>query len=164
MRVADLPGRRRRRGAASSCARALGLAAATTDAPAFVRPDGEPIAAADLRHWLRIARLVRLSLETNGGICRSLLRVRYGLPDHGGGGRMKAARLHAYHEALKLDEVDEPKAAGPLDVVVKIGAAGPVPHRPAHPGGPVGREVRGRAALHARATRTRAGSTRSARA
>ena len=37
---------------------------------------------------------------------------------------MKAARLHEYHEALKLDEVDEPKAAGPLDVVVRIGAAG----------------------------------------
>jgi NAD+-dependent secondary alcohol dehydrogenase Adh1 len=37
---------------------------------------------------------------------------------------MKAARLHAYHEALKLDDVDEPKVSGPLDVVVKIGAAG----------------------------------------
>jgi NAD+-dependent secondary alcohol dehydrogenase Adh1 len=37
---------------------------------------------------------------------------------------MIAARLHAYHEALKLDEVDEPEADGPLDVVVRIGAAG----------------------------------------
>lgn len=37
---------------------------------------------------------------------------------------MKAARLHAYHDQLKLDEVDEPKATGPLDVVVRIGAAG----------------------------------------
>src|ERR1700755_1313314 len=37
---------------------------------------------------------------------------------------MKAARLHAYHEALKLDDVDEPKILGPLDVIVKIGAAG----------------------------------------
>jgi NAD+-dependent secondary alcohol dehydrogenase Adh1 len=37
---------------------------------------------------------------------------------------MKAARLHAYHEALKLDEVDEPEAVGPFDVVVRIGAAG----------------------------------------
>jgi NAD+-dependent secondary alcohol dehydrogenase Adh1 len=37
---------------------------------------------------------------------------------------MKAARLHAYHEALKLDEVDEPKATGPHDVIVRIGAAG----------------------------------------
>src|SRR5918992_1226870 len=37
---------------------------------------------------------------------------------------MIAARLHAYHEALKIDEVDKPKAAGPLDVVVRIGAGG----------------------------------------
>ena len=37
---------------------------------------------------------------------------------------MKAARLHAYHEPLKLDEIDEPSAVGPLDVVVRIGAAG----------------------------------------
>ncbi len=37
---------------------------------------------------------------------------------------MRAARLHAYHEPLELDEVDEPKAEGPLDVVVRIGAAG----------------------------------------
>src|SRR6201991_4285701 len=37
---------------------------------------------------------------------------------------MKAARLHAYHEPLKLDEVDEPKALGPLDVIERIGAAG----------------------------------------
>jgi NAD+-dependent secondary alcohol dehydrogenase Adh1 len=37
---------------------------------------------------------------------------------------MIAARLHAYHEALKVDEVDEPSATGPLDVVVRIGAAG----------------------------------------
>ena len=50
-------------------------------APAFVLPGGEPIAAADLRHWLRIARLVRTSLETNGGICRDLLRIRYDIPD-----------------------------------------------------------------------------------
>jgi NAD+-dependent secondary alcohol dehydrogenase Adh1 len=37
---------------------------------------------------------------------------------------MKAARLHEYHQALKLDSVDEPTATGPFDVVVKIGAAG----------------------------------------
>ena len=49
-------------------------------AAAFVLPDGRPIAAVDLRRWLRIARLVRTSLESNGGICRSLLRVRYDLP------------------------------------------------------------------------------------
>jgi metal-sulfur cluster biosynthetic enzyme len=58
----------------------LGIAA-HGGAPAFVLPDGEPIAAADLRHWLRIARLVRTSLEANGGICRSLLRSRYELEE-----------------------------------------------------------------------------------
>jgi NAD+-dependent secondary alcohol dehydrogenase Adh1 len=37
---------------------------------------------------------------------------------------MRAARLHEYHQPLTLDEVDEPTATGPLDVVVRIGAAG----------------------------------------
>jgi hypothetical protein len=60
--------------------RQLGIPAAD-DAPAFVRPDGEPVAAADLRMWLRKASLMRTSLEVNGGICRSLLRIRYDLPD-----------------------------------------------------------------------------------
>ena len=58
----------------------LGLPGAD-NSPAFVRPDGEPIAAADLRPWLRKARLMRTSLEVNGGICRSLLRIRYDLAD-----------------------------------------------------------------------------------
>jgi NAD+-dependent secondary alcohol dehydrogenase Adh1 len=37
---------------------------------------------------------------------------------------MKAARLHAYHDALKLDSIDEPRVDGPFDVIVRIGAAG----------------------------------------
>ena len=42
---------------------------------------------------------------------------------------MKAARLYEYDEhigtePLKLEEVDEPKAEGPLDVIVRIGGAG----------------------------------------
>jgi NAD+-dependent secondary alcohol dehydrogenase Adh1 len=37
---------------------------------------------------------------------------------------MKAARLHAYHEDLRVEEVDEPEVLGPLDVIVRIGAAG----------------------------------------
>jgi NAD+-dependent secondary alcohol dehydrogenase Adh1 len=37
---------------------------------------------------------------------------------------MIAARLHAYHDPLQIDQVDEPRASGPLDVVVRIGAAG----------------------------------------
>jgi len=37
---------------------------------------------------------------------------------------MKAARLHEYHQPLKVEQIDEPKILGPLDVIVKIGAAG----------------------------------------
>jgi NAD+-dependent secondary alcohol dehydrogenase Adh1 len=37
---------------------------------------------------------------------------------------MKAARLHAYHEQLKVEQIDEPKVQGPFDVIVRIGAAG----------------------------------------
>ena len=37
---------------------------------------------------------------------------------------MKAARLHAYHDALKLESIAEPTIEGPLDVIVRIGAAG----------------------------------------
>jgi NAD+-dependent secondary alcohol dehydrogenase Adh1 len=37
---------------------------------------------------------------------------------------MKAARLHAYHDPLQLDSIDEPKIDGPFDVIVRIGAAG----------------------------------------
>lgn len=37
---------------------------------------------------------------------------------------MKAVRLHAYHEQPVVEEQPEPKATGPLDVVVRIGGAG----------------------------------------
>ncbi|HET6918923.1 MAG TPA: NAD(P)-dependent alcohol dehydrogenase [Jiangellaceae bacterium] len=37
---------------------------------------------------------------------------------------MKAARLHAFHEKLQLEDVPEPELTGPNDVIVKIGAAG----------------------------------------
>jgi NAD+-dependent secondary alcohol dehydrogenase Adh1 len=37
---------------------------------------------------------------------------------------MKAARLHEYRRPLRLDSVDEPRADGPFDVIVRIGAAG----------------------------------------
>jgi NAD+-dependent secondary alcohol dehydrogenase Adh1 len=37
---------------------------------------------------------------------------------------MKAVRLHAYHQQPVVEEVPEPAAKGPLDVVVKIGGAG----------------------------------------
>ncbi len=53
--------------------------AAHADAPAFVMPNGEPVAPDQLTRWLRAARLVRTSLEANGGICRSLLAFRHNL-------------------------------------------------------------------------------------
>jgi len=51
----------------------------SADGPAFVLPGGEPLAADQLERWLRAARLVRTSLEVNGGICRSLLQFRHNL-------------------------------------------------------------------------------------
>ena len=60
--------------------RALGLPS-DAEAPALIAGDGSALDAADLPLWLRRARLVSLSLESNGGICRSLLRVRHGVPD-----------------------------------------------------------------------------------
>lgn len=58
--------------------RRLGLSC-EGDAPAFVLPDGRPIDAQDLHRWLRTARLVGMSLEVNGGICRSLQKIRHGV-------------------------------------------------------------------------------------
>jgi metal-sulfur cluster biosynthetic enzyme len=46
------------------------------DSPAFVQQSGEPFEAGKLSRWLRMARLVRTSLDVNGGICRSLLEIR----------------------------------------------------------------------------------------
>ncbi|HEY2940598.1 MAG TPA: iron-sulfur cluster assembly protein [Gaiellaceae bacterium] len=46
------------------------------DSPAFVAPNGEPVATGELTRWLRKARLVRTSLDVNGSICRSLLQIR----------------------------------------------------------------------------------------
>jgi NAD+-dependent secondary alcohol dehydrogenase Adh1 len=37
---------------------------------------------------------------------------------------MQALRLHRYNERPTVDEVEEPKVEGPLDVIVKIGGAG----------------------------------------
>lgn len=37
---------------------------------------------------------------------------------------MKAAQVTGYHQNLELRDVEEPKITGPLDVVVKVGAAG----------------------------------------
>ncbi|HEY3728129.1 MAG TPA: iron-sulfur cluster assembly protein [Solirubrobacteraceae bacterium] len=56
----------------------LGIASGPED-PAFVLPSGEPLVADQLPRWRRGARLIRTSLEANGGICRALLEVRHGL-------------------------------------------------------------------------------------
>jgi metal-sulfur cluster biosynthetic enzyme len=58
--------------------RALGLSDDPVS-PAFVLPSGEPVAPTELKRWLRTARLVRMSLEVNGGMCRSLLQFRHGV-------------------------------------------------------------------------------------
>jgi metal-sulfur cluster biosynthetic enzyme len=57
--------------------RELGLPHAP-DAPALVAGNGASLLAEEIPNWLRRARLVSLSLETNGEMCRSLLAVRYG--------------------------------------------------------------------------------------
>jgi metal-sulfur cluster biosynthetic enzyme len=79
LRVADLPDS----ADAMRCValrRELGLRHGP-DAPALIAGDGGTIPVKDLRVWLRRASLVGLSLESNGGLCRSLLRVRYGVHD-----------------------------------------------------------------------------------
>jgi metal-sulfur cluster biosynthetic enzyme len=48
------------------------------ESPAFVLPAGGAFTTAELARWLRMARLVRTSLEVNGEICRSLLKIRHG--------------------------------------------------------------------------------------
>lgn len=58
--------------------RELGIDA-SDDAPAFVRGDGTPVTAAELARFRRMAALTSVSLEANGGICRSLLEARYGM-------------------------------------------------------------------------------------
>jgi len=47
--------------------------------PAFVLASGERLMAQQFERWLRMGRLVRTSLEANGGLCRSLLQFRHGL-------------------------------------------------------------------------------------
>ena len=56
--------------------RELGIDA-SDDAPPFVTGDGTPVAASDVR-FRRMSSLTALSLETNGGMCRDLLKNRYG--------------------------------------------------------------------------------------
>src|SRR5213080_88830 len=63
-----------------------------------------------------------------GGEARSAPSRRFALCGSrrttNGGVQMKAVRLHHYHELPKVEEVAEPKATGPWDVIVRIGGAG----------------------------------------
>jgi metal-sulfur cluster biosynthetic enzyme len=56
--------------------RALGIDAGA-EAPAFVKGDGTRVTADEIPRFKRMASLTALSLETNGGMCRDLLKVRY---------------------------------------------------------------------------------------
>ena len=75
---------------------------------------------------------------------------------------MKAVRLHDYHQSPSSRTVAEPSMQGPLDVIVKIGGAG-VCRTDLHIIlGQWAEAMNQYAALHASATRTPAGCTRSA--
>lgn len=60
--------------------RELGIDA-SEGAPAFVRGDGTAVPASELARFARMASLTAISLETNGGVCRSLLSIRYGIEE-----------------------------------------------------------------------------------
>jgi metal-sulfur cluster biosynthetic enzyme len=54
---------------------------ASGEAPAFVRGDGTPVPPSELARFARMASLTAISLEANGGVCRSLLQIRYGIEE-----------------------------------------------------------------------------------
>jgi metal-sulfur cluster biosynthetic enzyme len=58
--------------------RQLGLPMAA-DSAAFVTADGTAVEVEDMPRFLRMARLIRVSIDGNAGLCRSLLSTRYGL-------------------------------------------------------------------------------------
>lgn len=50
------------------------------DSPAFLTPDGSRVDADQMSRFLRLARLIRVSIDGNSGLCRGLLATRYQLP------------------------------------------------------------------------------------
>ncbi|MCA1730614.1 MAG: metal-sulfur cluster biosynthetic enzyme, partial [Actinobacteria bacterium] len=58
----------------------LGLDA-SAEAPLVVDPDGNQIPEDAVVKHLRFARITRVSIEGNAGMCRGLLATRYGIPD-----------------------------------------------------------------------------------
>jgi metal-sulfur cluster biosynthetic enzyme len=71
---------------------------ASADAPAFVLADGSSLDTDGLARFVRVARLVRLSLEGNATVCRSLLATRYGIPDPEEADGEEAVREQAVRE------------------------------------------------------------------
>jgi len=53
----------------------------SAEAPLIVDPDGNQISEDAVVEHLRFARITRLSIEGNAGMCRGLLATRYGIPD-----------------------------------------------------------------------------------
>jgi len=63
-----------------SCREELGLDASVR-APLVVDPEGNQIPEDAVVEHLRFARITRVSIEGNAGMCRGLLATRYGIPD-----------------------------------------------------------------------------------
>ena len=53
----------------------------SAQAPLIVDPHGNPIHEDAVVEHLRFARITRLSIEGNAGLCRGVLAARYGIPD-----------------------------------------------------------------------------------
>jgi metal-sulfur cluster biosynthetic enzyme len=53
----------------------------SAEAPLVVDPDGNQIPKDAVVEHLRFARITRVSIEGNAGMCRGLLATRYGIPD-----------------------------------------------------------------------------------
>ena len=98
----------------------------------FTDAQGAPLDGRRARHdYLRLARSVRISLQSNTEFCTGLLAARYdgeagveGWQRTGGGG-MKAALLPAYDaELVDRERRRRPRSRAPSDVIVKVGGAG----------------------------------------
>ncbi len=53
----------------------------SAEAPLVIDPDGNQIPTDAVVEHLRFARITRVSIEANAGMCRGLLATRYGIPD-----------------------------------------------------------------------------------
>jgi hypothetical protein len=53
----------------------------SAEAPLMVDPEGNQIPKYAVVEHLRFARITRVSIEGNAGMCRGLLATRYGIPN-----------------------------------------------------------------------------------